>query len=501
VRPQEPALLIDFGSTYTKVVVVDLAREDIVGQAQAVTTVETGITIGLMEALSRLPDSLGQKARSFPHKLACSSAAGGLRVIALGLVPELTAEAAKRAALGAGARVLAVYAHHLTLRELEGIVAQAPDMVLLAGGTDGGDRRVILHNARTLASSALRAPIIVAGNKDAADEVEAILRQGGKEAQVTENVMPQLGHINVNPARQTIRKLFMERIVEAKGFKAAEAYVERILMPTPAAVMRAARLLAQGTDEEEGWGELIVVDVGGATTDVHSIATGEPQDATVIQRGLPEPYAKRTVEGDLGLRVSAVSLLAAVGEKRLQQQIGLEGNPNLTRITRRLARDVGRLPHTAEGQAIDEGLARAAVELSLERHVGTLRELYLPTGVCFVQEGKDLTRVRHLIGTGGIFCHTPRSREIIQAALFSPHNPLLLKPKAPRLWIDQRYVLWAMGLLAEVSPQVALHLMKKHLQEAPCTWTDWRQPVQDKWDCTTADRGPPPRRQGVGIRD
>jgi uncharacterized protein (TIGR01319 family) len=466
VRAEEPALLIDFGSTYTKLVVVDLATEEIIAQAQAVTTAETDITIGLMEALSRLSDSLGQKARSFPYKLACSSAAGGLRVIAIGLVPELTAEAAKRAALGAGARVLAVYAHHMTLRELEEIVEQAPDIVLLAGGTDGGDRRVILHNARILASSALPVPIVVAGNKDAAEEVEAILRQGGKEVWVTENVMPQLGQINVDPARRAIRKLFMEHIVEAKGFKAAEAYVERILMPTPAAVMRAAQLLAQGTDEEEGLGELIVVDVGGATTDVHSIATGGPQDATVIQRGLPEPYAKRTVEGDLGLRVSAVSLLAAVGEKRLQQQIGLEGNRNLTRITRMLAGDVGQVPHTAEGQAIDEGMARAAVELSLERHVGTLRELYLPTGYCFVQEGKDLTRIRHLIGTGGIFCHAPRTREILQAALFSPHNPFLLKPKAPRLWIDQRYILWAVGLLTEVSPQAALHLMKKHLQEA-----------------------------------
>lgn len=465
MKPEEPALLIDFGSTYTKLVVVDLAREEIIGQAQAVTTVETDITIGLWEALDRLPGSLGEAAWAFPHKLACSSAAGGLRIIAIGLVPELTAEAAKRAALGAGARVLAVYTHHLTLHELQEIVEQRPDMILLAGGTDGGDERVILHNARTLASSALTAPVVVAGNKDVAEEVEAILRRGGKEVRVTENVMPQLGQINVDPARRAIRKLFMEHIVEAKGFKAAEAYVEHILMPTPAAVMRAARLLARGTDEEEGMGELMVVDVGGATTDVHSIATGEPQDATVIQRGLPEPYAKRTVEGDLGLRISAVSLLEAVSQRRLQQQIGLGRELDLVQITQTLAGDVGHLPHSAEEQAIDEGMARAAVELSVERHVGTLRELYLPTGTCFVQEGKDLTRVRHLIGTGGIFCHTPRTREILQAALFDPRNPFLLKPRAPRLWIDRRYILWAMGLLTEVSPQMALRLMREHLVE------------------------------------
>jgi len=465
VKPEEPALLIDFGSTYTKVVVVDLGKEEIIGQTQAVTTAETDITIGLRKALERLPGFLGQEARTFPHKLVCSSAAGGLRVIAIGLVPELTAKAARLAALGAGARVLAVYSHHLTLHELQEIVKQEPDMILLAGGTDGGDERVILHNARVLASSALTVPIVVAGNKDAAEEVEAILRQGGKEVQVTENVMPQLGRINVDPARQAIRQLFMEHIVEAKGFKAAESYVGRILMPTPAAVMRAAKLLALGTDLEEGLGELMIVDVGGATTDVHSIAAGEPQDSTVIQRGLPDPYAKRTVEGDLGLRVSAVSLIEAVVQERLRMQIGLRRQLDLTRVARNLSRDIGHIPHSAEEQAIDEGMARAAVELSVARHVGTLRELYLPTGHCFVQEGKDLTRIKHLIGTGGIFCHTTRAKEILSAALFARANPFLLKPKAPTLWIDQRYILWAMGLLAEISPETAVHLMRKHLLE------------------------------------
>jgi uncharacterized protein (TIGR01319 family) len=465
VRPQEPALLIDFGSTYTKLVVVDLKEAEIVAQAKAVTTASTDITIGLRKALKRLPDNLGREAQRFPHRLACSSAAGGLQIVAVGLVPELTAEAARRAALGAGARVLAVYAHHLTLDELQEIVGLAPDMILLAGGTDGGNQEVILHNADILAKSTLTAPIVVAGNKDAAEAVSASLGQGGKDARVTENVMPRLGQINVRPARQAVRALFTERIVEAKGFKAAEAYVGRILMPTPAAVMRAARLLAQGTDEQEGLGELMVVDIGGATTDVHSIAAGTPQDRTVIQRGLPEPHAKRTVEGDLGLRISAVSLLEAIGQQRVWQQIGLEKNMDLGRITQALAGDVGRLPRNDEEQAIDEGMAGAAVELSVARHVGTLRELYLPTGHYFVQEGKDLTRVGHLIGTGGIFSHTTRLREILATALFDPTDPFLLKPRDPRLWVDRRYILWAAGLLTEVSPQVAFHLMRKHLQE------------------------------------
>jgi uncharacterized protein (TIGR01319 family) len=292
-----------------------------------------------------------------------------------------------------------------------------------------------------------------------------VLRRGDKDVRITENVMPGLGQINVRPARRTIRDLFGERIVEAKGFKAAEAYVERILMPTPAAVLRAARLLAQGADGEEGLGELVVVDVGGATTDVHSIAAGDPQDPTVIQRGLPEPTSKRTVEGDLGLRVSALSLLEAAGRERLRQQIAVPGNRDLAAVARALAEDVGRVPRNSEERAIDEGMARAAVGLSVSRHVGTLRELTLPTGHYFVQEGKDLTGVGHVVGTGGIFGHTTQARQILAAALFDPADPLLLKPRAPRLYVDRRYILWAMGLLSRVDAQAAVRLMRRHLEE------------------------------------
>jgi uncharacterized protein (TIGR01319 family) len=154
-----------------------------------------------------------------------------------------------------------------------------------------------------------------------------------------------------------------------------------------------------------------------------------------------------------------------VGQKRLQQQIGLEGNLDLDEVTQALAENAGQVPRSAEERAIDEGMAQAAVELGAARHVGTLREIYLPTGHCFAQEGKDLTGIGHLVGTGGIFSHTTRLWEILAAALFDPTNPFLLRPRAPRLWVDRRYILWAMGLLAEVNPQAALHIMREHLEE------------------------------------
>ncbi|MBM4465860.1 MAG: MutL protein [Chloroflexi bacterium] len=460
--PAGAVLLIDFGSTYTKLVAVDLDEGRIVGQTQSLTTAETDITLGLRKGLRQLEEA-GLPAAVFRHRLACSSARGGLTMIAIGLVPKLTLEAARRAALGAGARILRSYAHKLSPAELEEIVGLKPDMILLAGGTDGGDYGVIVYNAHLLGHTNLSAPIVVAGNKDAIPLVQEAFG-GREEVYFTENVLPSLGQLNVEPARACIRQLFMEKIVEAKGMRNAEQFVHHVLMPTPMAVLRAARLLAEGTGRERGLGELMVIDVGGATTDVHSVAGGEPTQKTVVMRGLPEPYAKRTVEGDLGLRVSAVSLLAAVGEERLSEFIGLP-DLNLPAIARRLATPLAAVPAAARDIAIDLGMTKAAVRLSVERHVGTLREHFLPEGFCYIQEGKDLTRLPTLIGTGGPFHYLKERRQALEEALYRPQDPFLLRPKNPRLYVDRRYILWAMGLLADIVPGVALRMMKENLEE------------------------------------
>lgn len=183
-------LFIDFGSTFTKLIAIDLDGERVVGRAQSPSTVETDITLGLNTVLDRI-NKVQEKEPVYRYKLACSSAAGGLRMVTIGLVPELTAEAAKRAALGAGAKVVGIYSYQLTKKELHELETMAPDIVLLAGGTDGGDRETILHNATILSRCNLHAPIVVAGNKVTSDEIHAILASGHKEYVITDNVMPE----------------------------------------------------------------------------------------------------------------------------------------------------------------------------------------------------------------------------------------------------------------------------------------------------------------------
>ena len=456
----QAVLLIDFGSTFTKVTIVDLASEEIIGTARAGTTIETNIMEGLKAALTQIPEP--EEGWNFVRKLACSSAAGGLKMIASGLVKELTAEAARRAALGAGARVLQVFSYELTLQDLDKIIASKPDILLLAGGTDGGNKAVLLKNAEMLSSLPISLPVVIAGNKAAAAQAADILQKQHKPVVVADNVMPELGVLAVESARLAIRDVFLTHIIRSKGLDKAEEFLERILMPTPAAVLAAAELLAQGHGSERGMGELMVVDVGGATTDVHSIAKGDPSKPSVMLKGLPEPYAKRTVEGDLGMRYSAEALVEASG-RRLFDYLGWTEDQVACQLGL-CQEEPWRVPQTEEEAKFDAALGRMAVGLAVDRHVGTIEVVYTPFGATYVQHGKDLTPLSVVIGTGGVLLHRPEAlEEILRGAVFNAEEPTLLKPQNPDFYLDKEYILAAMGLLREVAPQVALRMMKKYV--------------------------------------
>jgi uncharacterized protein (TIGR01319 family) len=455
-------LLIDFGSTYTKLTAVDIVKEEILATSKALTTVSSDIMIGFNNALEQIMEKLTVLEVNFIDKLACSSAAGGLKMIAIGLVPELTAEAAKRAALGAGARILGVYSYELSRSEMEEIKARKPDIILLAGGTDGGNKDCIIHNANLISKHIKDIPVVVAGNKNARDDIEDLFKENKVFYRATDNVMPRLNTINVEPAREVIREIFMEKIIEAKGMKKAENFISGILMPTPAAVLKAAKVLADGTDLEEGIGELIVVDIGGATTDVHSIASGEPTKPGVTLRGLQEPYLKRTVEGDLGMRVSAESLWEAAGTRKIKKYIP-DTQYNVEERCKYLQSNVNQLPKTPEEISFDEALGMVATEISLERHVGMIESVYTPMGIIYSQVGKDLMEAKYLIGTGGILVHSNNPEKILSAGLFNSETPNFLKPIRPEIMIDKTYILSAMGLLAEKYPESAIRIMKKYI--------------------------------------
>ena len=454
------ALLVDFGSTYTKARAVDLDDGRLVAGAQSPSTVAHDVALGLEAALHQLHAQLG-RVPTYRWRLAASSAAGGLRMVTVGLVRELTAEAARRAALGAGARLVGSHAGRLTRADLAEITRLAPDVLLLCGGTDGGNRDTIIHNARQLAGAALACPIIVAGNREAADDVTDLLPAAVHAA----NVMPELNVLAIDSARDAIREVFMQRIVHAKGIDRVRGLLDNVLMPTPAAVLEAAQLLARGPGGHDGLGPLLVVDPGGATTDVHSIGDGAPTVAGAVCLGLPEPWAKRTVEGDLGMRHNAQAIVDAVGEARFCAESGLA--PDRVRaLLVTVSKQIDRLPMDETEHRFDLTLGRMALQLAVRRHAGTREVAYTAHGPVQVQRGKDLGAFATVIGTGGVLVASRLPATLMAALLADPQRPDELCPVSPRCLIDRDYVLCAAGLLAAVEPRAAFELARHSLQKA-----------------------------------
>ncbi len=457
----KPVLLIDFGSTYTKLTAVDVEAESILGTAAAYTTVETDVGDGLNQALAQLEEKTGKL--DYDQCYACSSAAGGLRMIASGLVPELTSEAAKLASLGAGAKIAGLYSFQLTQDDLEDIQAAKPDIFLLVGGTDGGNSECILHNAAMLATLEPDFPVVIAGNRTAARQCQRILEKF--ETYVCPNVMPKFGVLNIEPTQKQIREIFLHRIIQAKGLSKAAELLSDILMPTPSAVLMAMELLAQGCEGECGIGDLVAVDVGGATTDVYSMADGMPKAMNTVYKGLPEPYSKRTVEGDIGMRYSVHGIVEAAGLNRVSQLAQLPPR-RVQELVDDLRRHTDSLPDgDPELEALDHALASLAIEVAVSRHAGSMEETYTMMGQTFVQNGKDLTGVKQIVVTGGSLIHTKDTAAIARHALWSPAQPMSLRPKAAGIWVDRRYILAAMGLLSAHYPQTALRIMKKELEQ------------------------------------
>jgi uncharacterized protein (TIGR01319 family) len=283
-----------------------------------------------------------------------------------------------------------------------------------------------------------------------------------KNLVITENVMPEFNVLNIEPARAAIRDIFINRIIHAKGIDKAKGQFDHLLMPTPSAVMEGARLIADGYNDSTGLGELLVIDPGGATTDVHSIATGNPSVQGVIQRGLPETRVKRTVEGDLGMRHNAVTILETVGVDELVSLSNIHDEKIIEMITY-LSNNPDSVPQSPEEIALDSALASTALKIAMKRHCGSIEVVYTATGPVTAQDGKDLTQIKTLIGTGGVIAHSKDPIVLLQCTLSSSDEPNSLRPISPQILIDRDYILYACGLLSQVDPKAAFNLAIERL--------------------------------------
>jgi len=460
-------LVYDVGSTYTKAAALMLNSTGIglLGQAKVPTNVadiETSIN-AIEEAFSDILTG-----RPAPEVYASSSAAGGLRMAAIGFMPDVTVKAAKEVAMTAGARVLEVlsYLQHPVLK-IEILREISPDIILLAGGTNGGDTQSIIEDAKIIVRSRTKAMVVIAGNETAQYEVGEILRMGGITSTRVPNIMPTIHELHVGPARKVIHNRFISQITKVESLgRLVSKVTNGLVVPTPGAVLMGAEMLSMGTFEGDGIGDLVVVDIGGATTDIHSVLPSKKQ-RPIEEVGLifnnEQEVSYRTVEGNLGLRINAAGIVETVGPKAVLAKVGLQGGDaikGLTEYVELLERSNDHIAQSDTEQVYDEALAIVAAEVALKRHAGYLSSVYDPVTGCApgTPVGRHLRKVRYIVGVGGIFNHSSQERrqQILRGALENPGITLI--PRDAKILIDDKYLLYAVGILGQVYPNHAHEL-------------------------------------------
>lgn len=446
-------LVAEIGSTTTVVSAFDGLGGDaprFLGQGFAPTSVLEGdVRVGLNGAIRSLQGALGADKLGYGEMFATSSAAGGLRMCVHGLVYDMTVKAAEAAALGAGAIVKLATAGKLTDLDLKELEALRPNLIMLAGGTDYGERETALYNAARVSEMALPVPVVYAGNVQNQNAVKAMFAEKGLAVYLTENVYPRLDRLNIEPARRVIHEVFAEHIVKAPGMEHVRDMVKGSILPTPGAVMEAAQLLYTEL------GDLVCVDIGGATTDVHSVTAGSDEISALLTA--PEPFAKRTVEGDLGLYVNAKNLVNMLGADALSRELQLDVNAVMERYE--------PIPQTEEQHRLTERLCLEAGRTAIARHAGQLRYIYTPSGRKTLAEGKDLTAVKYIVGTGGALTRLRGKEGILRALADCNKAGMLLYPKPGdmRILFDEHYTMASLGALSKRYGSEALMLMKQSL--------------------------------------
>ena len=393
---------MDFGSTFTKAALVDVATGELLASASHRTTIDTDVLDGWDACLAQLL-AVDPRARG-AEVLACSSAGGGLRIAVVGNEALVTAEAGRRVALSSGGRVVHVASGGLTRAGLARAAGQPPRR----GAAGRWHRRRQRRGAAGLRHA--RWPGPAGGGRSWSPATwtprprwTRCWRRPARRTSLAGNVVPQIGVLAPDSARAAIREMFLRHVIGGKHLSKRADFTAMVRGATPDVVLTAVELLADGLDDERpGAGDVVVVDVGGATTDVHSVVELDPEDAGLAREVVATVPVSRTVEGDLGMRWSAVPTV----EEGLAA--GLVDDADRMRAAAGVRRaDPAFLPGTEAERRDDEAIAAAAVGVALRRHAGRSQVAYSSAGRVVERSGKDLREIDVLVGSGGVLRNNP----------------------------------------------------------------------------------------------
>ncbi len=466
----------DCGSTTTKAILIGKKEDSyrLIARGEAPTTVEApfeDVTRGVLNAFREVEELTGIKIldgekivkpaeenEGVDAYVSTSSAGGGLQMLVAGVVKSMTAESAARAALGAGAIVMEVIASNdgrMPHERVELIRRLRPDMILLAGGVDGGTKKHVIELAELIAAAEPRPrfgvgyklPVIYAGNKDAREDIQKIL--GDKVAlYIVDNIRPVLERENLRPARDKIHELFMEHVMQhAPGYKKLMSWTDVPIMPTPGAVGLLVEKVARKNNIE-----VLGVDIGGATTDVFSVFQG---------------VFNRTVSANLGMSYSISNVMVEAGIKNILRWVPfhIEESDLRNRIRNKMIRPT-TIPQTLEELIIEQAIAREALRLAFQHHKamavglkGVQQQRTISDAFAQTMTGETLVNMMTLaliIGSGGVLSHAPRRQQaaLMMLDAFQPEGVTMLT-------VDSIFMMPHLGVLSTVHEEAATEVFDR----------------------------------------
>ena len=442
---------------------------------EAPTTVEApyeDVTLGVQNAVREVEELTGHRLLSgdgsglvIPYDgekgvdLYCttSSAGGGLQMMVAGLIKSMTAESANRAALGAGAIVMDVIARddgRQPYQKISRIRSLRPDMILMAGGTDGGASSHVMEIAELIKAAepkprlgvAYELPIVYAGNKSLRDEIQVLMDEGFA-LQIVENIRPVLEQENTEPARRAVHELFMEHVMShAPGYTRLMKWTDIDIMPTPAGEGMAMQLIANSFEKN-----VLGVGLGGATTNVYSIVDGR---------------FVRSVSANLGMSYSVTNVMKEAGIDNIMRWIPfkLEREEVASRLMNKMIRPT-TIPQTLEDLIVEHSVAREALRLGLQHHrtIATrLKGIQLERTISDMFEQAvaesyvDMMNIDICAGTGGLLSHAPRR---VQSMLIL--TDAWQTEGVTRMFQDSVFMMPHLGVLSTVYRDAAWNIFDK----------------------------------------
>ena len=476
-REIRSVLATDCGSTTTKAILIEKVGDEYrqTWRGEAPTTVEApfeDVTRGVLNAATEIQELSGRKlvgdagqiqtpdvgGQGVDLYISTSSAGGGLQLVVGGVVRAMSAESATRAALGAGSIVMDTFATNdgrKPFEQIERIRQLRPDMILLAGGTDGGTQKHVVSLAeriraarpRTRLGGGFNLPVIFAGNQEVNGLITELL-DDVCDLQIVDNVRPILETENLGPARDKIHDLFMEHVMaQAPGYDKLMTWTDAPIMPTPGAVGLIMQTIARQRDIN-----ILGVDIGGATTDVFSVFGG---------------IFNRTVSANLGMSYSVSNVLAEAGLPAILRWVPFDINEKQlrNRIGNKMIRPT-TIPQTLEALKIEQAIAREALRLAFIQHKefavalkGVQQERTIADA--FRQSGSGDTLVQMmdldlLVGSGGVLSHAPRRVQSMRMMIdaFAPEG-------VTELAVDSIFMMPHLGVLSTINEEAATQVFEK----------------------------------------